>query len=174
MKKQILLIISMCFLFHFSNAEGDPKTSTDSFVSSDKSYLFQTPQNTIDGSKTPKGKMELGIRFWDEIGIDFTYNLAKNRIHATGTFDNNFRINVYYDWIFNVSSAPGLALYVGAGAAVKFTEYAPFGLGANLGVQYSFAKAPIAIGFDWRPTWYLASNSYYSGNDFALMVRYKF
>ncbi|WP_157491258.1 hypothetical protein [Flammeovirga sp. SJP92] len=175
MKIRITLLILMSTFVHFAKAGNlglDPLKNADGEI--DKTYLFQTPQGTIDVNGGKKGKIELGLRFLSDVGIDMTYNLNKNRLHFTGTFTHNFQLAMYYDWMFNVSSAPGLSVYGGAGMAVRFEDWSPFGIGGNLGVQYAFSGAPIAVGFDWRPTWWLANHSYFDSGDFAFMVRFQF
>lgn len=175
MKIKFTLLVMMSFLFHFANASnGDLEQLKNNDGEIDKTYLFQNPQGTIDVNSGKKGKIELGLRFLTEVGIDMTYNLSKNRIHVTGTFTHNFQLAFYYDWMFNISSAPGLAVYGGAGMAVRFEDYSPFGIGGNIGIQYAFAQAPIAIGFDWRPTWWLANHSHFDAGDVAFMVRFQF
>ncbi|WP_281614070.1 hypothetical protein [Flammeovirga sp. SubArs3] len=145
----------------------------------DKSYLFSENSSILQNGKTvsaSKGrgqKFEIGIRFWDDIGIDFCLNLAKNRVHFTGTFGNRFNLSVYYDWIFNIENTNGLALYVGAGGKISFGDPTDFGIGANLGIQYAF-DIPLSIGFDWRPTWWLTHGSNFSSGDYAFMARFRF
>lgn len=164
MKRKIIVTLFLFFCVISTHAfENNPK---------DKTYLFKT-EEIVETSTSSSQKFELGIRFWDNVGVDFLINLGKNRVHFTGMFGDRFRLSVYYEWMFPLENTNGLAIYVGAGGKVRFGDNAQIGLGGNLGIQYAF-QFPMTLGFDWRPTWYITNKGSYSGGDYAFMARFRF
>lgn len=83
-----------------------------------------------------------------------------------------------------IDAVDGLAWYYGAGAAVSFWSYdsifvgdnsagTVFGIQGYLGLDYTFANAPVNVSADWVPTFWLSGFSSGFGGGFgALAVRY--
>ncbi|HMC97016.1 MAG TPA: hypothetical protein VKG92_05150 [Flavobacteriales bacterium] len=49
-----------------------------------------------------------------------------------------------------------------------------FGFSGEIGTEYHFKNAPIALGADWRPTFWLIDESEFVGGGFGFNVRYVF
>jgi hypothetical protein len=49
-----------------------------------------------------------------------------------------------------------------------------FGVSGELGLEYRFREVPIAMGLDWRPTFYIVENTSFDAGGFGLNIRYIF
>jgi hypothetical protein len=122
---------------------------------------------------------ELGLRFGDVLGnnvaIDGVFRTGKNRIHADVSFGDGVGIEVLWDLIYKPLGGEAFNWYLGVGPSVLIGDD-PFLLGASgeLGLEYRFKGAPIALGLDWRPTLVIVENTDFRAGGFGLNVRYVF
>jgi hypothetical protein len=123
---------------------------------------------------------ELGLRFGNSIGnkgslaIDGIFSLGKySRLHADVAFGNGVGVEVLWDFLYRPIPDAPINWYVGAGPALFLGT--PFALGASgeIGLEYRFKDAPLAIGLDFRPTFILVEKTDF-GAGFGLNVRYVF
>lgn len=123
---------------------------------------------------------ELGIRFGNALGnkssvaIDGVFALGKfSRIHADVSFGNGVAVEALWDFLYRPIPDAPINWYVGAGPALYLSS--PFALGASgeVGLEYRFKDAPLAIGLDYRPTFVLIETTAFV-NSFGLNVRYVF
>jgi hypothetical protein len=123
---------------------------------------------------------ELGARFGDALGnkssvaIDAIFSTGKfNRIHADVSFGNGVGVEALWDFIYRPISNSPLNYYIGVGPSLFLGD--PFLLGAagELGLEFRFKEAPIALGLDWRPTFIIIENTDFTSG-FGFNVRYVF
>ncbi len=93
-------------------------------------------------------------------------------------------INAAYQIHNGIDAVDGLRWYYGGGAGAQFWSYdfvesssTTFSVSGYLGLEYTFADAPVAVSLDWVPTYFLGSTRYGAFNSFgggygALAVRY--
>jgi hypothetical protein len=123
---------------------------------------------------------ELGARFGDALGnkssvaIDAIFSTGKfNRIHADVSFGNGVGVEALWDFIYRPLSDSPFNYYVGVGPSLYLGS--PFLLGAagELGLEYRFKDAPLALGVDWRPTFVIIETTDF-GSGFGFNIRYVF
>lgn len=133
----------------------------------------------------------VGVRFGYPFSVSYkTFVSEKNAIEAYVGFRgysgiaNWISINGAYQIHNDISSVDGLQWYYGGGAGVQFWSYdfddsgsTTFSISGYLGLQYTFADAPVSLTVDWVPTVFLGSSRYNSFNTFgggygALTARY--
>lgn len=128
---------------------------------------------------TSRGQ-ELGIRFGDamanksSVAIDGVFALGKfSRIHGDISFGNGVGVELLWDFLYRPIEKSPINWYVGVGPSMYMGT--PFALGASgeIGVEYRFKEAPIAIGLDYRPTLVLIETTTFV-NAFGFNVRYVF
>ena len=123
---------------------------------------------------------EVGIRFGDVVGndvaIDAVFELGKfSRIHADVSFGNDFGIEALYDFLYRpVGAEENLHWYVGAGPSMLFSDPFFLGISGEVGIEYHFSGAPIAVGADWRPTFWLIEDTDFRAEGFGINARYVF
>lgn len=123
---------------------------------------------------------ELGIRFGNALGnkssaaIDGVFSLGKfSRIHADVSFGNGIGVEALWDFLYRPLSDSPFNWYVGAGPSAFLGD--PFALGASgeIGLEYRFKDAPIALGLDYRPTFIIIETTNFT-NSFGFNARYVF
>ncbi|WP_339874939.1 outer membrane insertion C- signal [uncultured Algoriphagus sp.] len=123
---------------------------------------------------------ELGIRFGNfsgnNVAVDGVFELGQfSRIHADVSFGNDgVGIDALWDFLYRPIGTSDFDYYIGAGPSLFLGD--PFGLSAagEIGVEYAFPDVPIAIGFDWRPTFRIVEETDFFVDVFGLNVRYVF
>jgi hypothetical protein len=100
------------------------------------------------------------------------------------SFVNSFLLGAGYQIHNEIASVDGLAWYYGAGAALSFWNYddlfigddsssTSIGIQGYLGLDYTFANAPVNVSVDWVPTFWLGGfRDGFRGGTGALAVRY--
>ncbi|WP_456461895.1 outer membrane insertion C- signal [Reichenbachiella sp.] len=130
-------------------------------------------------SFTTVNAQELGIRFGDVLGndvaIDGVFSVGEfSRLHADVSFGDNVGVEVLYDFFYKpLGDVQGLNWYIGVGPSLYFSD--PFFLGASgeIGLEYHF-DFPLALGFDWRPTFWIIEETDFRADSFGFNARYVF
>lgn len=123
---------------------------------------------------------ELGVRFGDATGGDFAvdaiFSLGKfERIHADVSFgDDVVGIDALWDFLYKPLGVESLDWYVGAGPFVGLGDSFWLGAVGEVGLEYHFKGAPLALGLDWRPSFLLIDDTDFSANGFGFNLRYVF
>lgn len=134
---------------------------------------------TLAAANTSKAQ-ELGVRFGDamanrsSVAIDAVFSLGKfSRIHGDVSFGNGVGVELQWDFLYRPISDIPFNWYVGVGPSLYLGN--PFGLGAagEIGLEYRFKDAPLALGLDYRPTLVLVETTTWF-NAFGFNVRYVF
>jgi hypothetical protein len=122
---------------------------------------------------------EIGIRIGEISGgrgaLDFTLNTARhNRIHADISFGNDLGIDFLWDFVYRPIVGNELKWYLGAGPYAKFSNPVWVGAVGEIGLEYRFKKAPVAIGLDWRPFFSIIQLTGFTAEGYGLNIRYVF
>ncbi len=120
---------------------------------------------------------EIGIRFGDALGaryaIDGIFSLGDySRIHADVAFGNGVTIEALYDFLYKPLGDEALNWYVGVGISLGIQDPFILGVPGEIGLEYHFNGAPIAIGADWRPVFIIIENTEFHAGGFGFNIRY--
>jgi hypothetical protein len=122
---------------------------------------------------------ELGIRFGNvtggDVAVDGIFSLAKySRVHADVSFGNGMGAEALWDFIYKPLGTDAFNWYAGVGPYIWVAD--PFYLGAvgEIGLEYRFKEAPVALGLDWRPALSIIEKTDFYFQGFGLNVRYVF
>lgn len=133
------------------------------------------------GANQFSSAQEIGIRFGNvsggDVAVDGVFSLGKfSRVHADISFgDGGVGIDALWDFLYKPVDGESLKWYVGAGPSVLFgNPDALIGASGEIGLEYRFQEAPIAIGLDWRPTLWILEDTEFRAGGFGLNVRYVF
>jgi hypothetical protein len=138
----------------------------------------------VAASALSSNGQELGIRFGGTNGyggaaIDGVFGAGQfSRIHADlGFYRGGMGIDALWDFLYKPINEEALNWYLGVGPSMYIGDIFQIGASGEIGVEYRFAAAPVAIGFDWRPTLWIVdehSNTSFGADSFGLNVRYVF
>lgn len=162
----------------------------DRYLKNQKQTNFKTATNMKKGLVTAMFLLfchigfsqEIGVRFGDVVGnnvaVDAIFNTGEfNRVHADVSFGNGVGVEALWDFLykpFKIGDVEGFKWYVGAGVSTLIDN--PFLLGASAegGIEYTFAKVPISLSGDWRPTLYILDDFGFHGGGCGFNARYVF
>jgi hypothetical protein len=126
---------------------------------------------------TTNGALELNGGFGAR-NYDYAYN--SNSINAN---TSAISAAISYQQHFDIKPVAGLKWFVGGGAVIfnTFSDYDPYqGFGFGLfpigGADYKFAKIPLNLSADIRPTFHVTSPDYFNSfyGNFGVAARYTF
>ena len=121
---------------------------------------------------------ELGIRFGqvsgeNNVAVDGIFQAGPGRIHANVSFGDGVGLDALWDFIYKPLGEESFNWYVGVGPSVYFGDYFFLGASGEIGLEYSF-DAPITIGLDYRPTFWIVEDTSFEWGGFGLNIRYRF
>lgn len=123
---------------------------------------------------------EIGIRFGDvarnNVALDAVFATGKfNRIHADISFGGDgVGVDALWDFLYKPLGGESFNWYVGAGPSMSIDDDFWFGVSGEIGLEYRFKGAPIALGIDYRPTFWIVDESDFHAGGFGCNVRYVF
>lgn len=133
---------------------------------------------------------EVGIRFGNNWGnhaaIDAIFSAGKySRIHADLSFGGGVSAEALWDFVYRPLGSDGIHWYAGVGLSTFIgdndssdndNDNSGFQLGVpgEIGLEYRFKQAPLALGIDWRPVFVIVQNTSFSAGEFGLNFRYVF
>jgi len=122
---------------------------------------------------------ELGVRFGDVLGnniaLDAMFGSGEfHRLHADLSFGNDFGLELLWDFVYRPFGGEAFYYYIGVGPSFLFSNDLLFGISGELGVEYHFNGVPIAVGADWRPTFFLTPDSNFEAGGFGFNARFVF
>lgn len=142
------------------------------------------------GIAVTSNAQEVGIRFgnnWNNnVAIDAIFGAGKySRIHADLSFGHGVSAEALWDFVYRPLGSDGINWYAGVGLSTFFgstensdntTDDSDFQLGipGEIGLEYRFRKAPLALGIDWRPVFVIVDNTSFSAGEFGVNFRYVF
>lgn len=121
---------------------------------------------------------ELGIRFGqvsgeNNVAVDGIFQAGPGRIHANVSFGDGVGLDALWDFIYKPLGEENFNWYVGVGPSVYFGDDFFLGASGEIGLEYSF-DAPITIGLDYRPTFWIVEDTSFEWGGFGLNIRYRF
>ena len=121
---------------------------------------------------------EVGIRFGsmneNNVAVDGIFSLGEfSRIHANVSFGEGVGIDALYDFLYR-PLGNNFNWYVGAGPSMFINDPFYLGISGEIGIEYHFNNAPIAIGLDYRPTFWIIEDTDFDAGGFGLNIRYVF
>jgi len=121
---------------------------------------------------------EIGIRFGEvsgnNIAVDGVFDFNGSRIHANLSFGDGVGLDALWDFVYEPLGDEALNWYAGVGPSTYFGDDFFLGVSGEVGLEYVFNDAPIVIGFDYRPTFWILKNTNFDWGGFGLNVRYIF
>ena len=128
------------------------------------------------GSQSQEYKYGLGLRVASDqsivgsgVSLKYFFN-AISAVEALISF-NPTSIGAMYAHHLPLG-APGLQWYFGGGAFGSFHETDKFGAMGLVGLDYSFAKAPVSLSVDWKPELILSREVGFEPAAVGLSVRF--
>jgi hypothetical protein len=131
-------------------------------------------------------KNAIGLRLGVYNGITFKTHLnekAAIEVYGTARFGSGFRyftVTGLYELRGDLGETKGLGWYAGGGPTLTnysidgfvSSGYTAIGITGIAGLEYTFADAPINLSLDWSPTFFFKEGVGFTGDYFALSVRY--
>jgi hypothetical protein len=134
----------------------------------------------VAGGVLTANAQEIGVRFGGTNGaggaaIDGIFGAGEfSRIHADlGFYKGGVGIDALWDFIHKPIGGESFNWYLGAGLSTYIGDDFQIGASGEIGIDYYFNGAPIAIGLDWRPTLWI-TDTRFGADSFGLNVRYVF
>ncbi|WP_282040729.1 hypothetical protein [Winogradskyella flava] len=120
---------------------------------------------------------EIGVRFGEvtgnNIAVDGVFEFDGSRIHANVSFGDGLGLDALYDFVYEPLEDE-LYWYAGVGASTFIEDDFNLGVSGEIGLEYQFDSAPIVIGFDYRPTFWIIDDTSFKWDGFGVNVRYRF
>ncbi len=122
---------------------------------------------------------ELGVRFGDVLGntiaLDGVFATGDfHRLHTDLSFGNDFGFELLWDFVYRPFGGEAFYYYLGVGPSILFANETFFGISGEAGLEYHFNGAPLAIGIDWRPTYFIGDNSNFEAGSYGVNARFVF
>jgi len=125
---------------------------------------------------------EIGVRFGDVVGnnvaVDALFNTGEfSRVHADVSFGSGVGVEALWDFLYkplSIGKAEGFSWYAGAGVSTLIDDPFWLGVSGEAGLEYTFAKVPISLSTDYRPSFYFIDDFDFHGGGFCFNARYVF
>lgn len=122
---------------------------------------------------------EIGARFGDawgnNVAVDFVFSTGEfNRIHGDVSFGTGVGVELLWDFLYKPLGGEAFNWYLGVGPSMLIDDPFLLGVSGEIGLEYRFANAPIAIGADWRPTFVIIENTDFAADSFGVNIRFVF
>ena len=124
---------------------------------------------------------EVGIRFGGTnshggAAIDGVFGLGQfSRIHADlGIYKGGVGIDALWDFLYKPLGNEAFNWYLGVGPSTYIGDAFWLGASGEIGLEYRFEAVPIALGLDWRPTFWILDTTKFGVGSFGLNIRYVF
>lgn len=135
----------------------------------------------VVGSALAANAQEVGIRFGGTnshggAAVDGVFNVSEfGRIHADlGIYKGGVGIDAMWDFLYKPLGNEAFDWYLGVGPSTYIGNDFWLGVSGEIGLEYHFEGAPIALGLDWRPTFWFIDETSFSAGSGGLSVRYVF
>jgi hypothetical protein len=135
----------------------------------------------VIGGALSSNAQEVGIRFggtngFGGVAVDGVFGAGQfSRIHADlGFYKGGVGIDALWDFLYKPLGNEAFNWYLGAGPSTYIGDRFDLGVSGEIGLEYRFNSVPIALGFDWRPTFWIIEETRFGADSFGLNVRYVF
>jgi hypothetical protein len=134
-------------------------------------------------------KAAIGLKFIYGISITGKFFISENsalegilRYNGAGGLGSNIAFSALYEYHLPIKGVSGLRWYVGGGGHVNYFSWddsdidgvASYGVVGVLGLEYKFAKLPLALSADWQPAYIISPGSGFSAENGGIGVKYTF
>ncbi len=133
------------------------------------------------GTATMSQAQELGVRFggmsgYGGVALDGTLGAGSGRIHADlGFFNSGFAAEALWDLLYKPLGGEAFNWYLGVGPSLAIWNDAfQLGVSGEAGIEYHFSGAPLSLGIDYRPTFWILENTDFQAGGFGLNLRFVF
>ncbi len=124
---------------------------------------------------------EVGVRFGGTNGaggaaVDAVFGLGQfSRIHADlGFYKGGVGIDAVWDFLYKPLGSEAFNWYLGVGPSLFIGDDFWLGASGEIGLEYRFETVPLALGLDWRPTFWILEETKFGADSFGLNFRYVF
>ena len=121
---------------------------------------------------------EIGVRFGDitgnSVALDGVFDFKGNRIHADVSFGDGVGIDALYDFVNKPLGVEALNWYAGLGPSAYFGDDVLIGVSGEVGIEYRFTQLNLALGVDYRPTFWIIEDTDFNWGSFGINLRYCF
>ena len=122
---------------------------------------------------------EIGVRWGDVLGNDIALDMMlrsgeAHRLHADVSFGDDVGVELLWDFAYRPLGGEAFFLYAGLGPSMLFAEDFWLGISGEIGLEYRFNGVPIAIGADWRPTFWIIDDTDFRAEGFGVNARFIF
>lgn len=119
---------------------------------------------------------EVGVRWGDVMGNDFAvdgvFSLGEfSRVHADVSFGNGVGVEALWDFFYR-PLGESVNWYVGVGPSAYINDPLWLGVSGEVGLEYHFDGVPLAIGADWRPTFFIIDDTDFDTGGFGVNLRF--
>ena len=135
----------------------------------------------VAGMAVTINAQEVGIRFGGVTGnggaaVDAVFSAGQfSRIHADlGFYKGGVGIDALWDFLVKPLGGEAFNWYLGVGPSMYIGDDFFLGVSGEIGLEYRFTGVPIALGLDWRPTFWIIEETKFGADSFGLNVRYVF
>jgi len=135
----------------------------------------------IAGIAFTSNAQEVGLRFGGSNGlggvaVDGVFSMGQfSRVHADLAFwDGYMGLDALWNFIYRPLGEEAFNWYVGVGPSTLIGNEFWLGASGEVGLEYRFKEVPIALGLDWRPTFWIIDDTHFGANSFGLNVRWVF
>lgn len=123
---------------------------------------------------------EIGVRFGEvsgnNVAVDGVFETGSfSRVHANISFGGDgVGLDALWDFIYRPLGGESFNWYAGFGPSAYIGDLFLLGASGEIGLEYVFNEVPIAIGLDYRPTFWIIENTDFDFGGFGLNIRYRF
>ena len=124
---------------------------------------------------------EIGVRFGGingsgGVSADAMFKAGQySRFHADlGLYKNGMGLDILWDFVNRPLGNEALNWYLGIGPSTYIGNNSWLGASGEIGLEYRLNAVPIAIGVDWRPTYWLANKTGFGADSFGINLRIVF
>ncbi|WP_439184305.1 hypothetical protein [Carboxylicivirga taeanensis] len=135
----------------------------------------------VAGMALSSNAQEVGLRFGGSNGlggvaIDGVFSMGQfSRVHADLAFwDSYMGVDALWDFIYRPLGEEAFNWYVGVGPSILIGDEFWLGASGEIGLEYKFSQVPLALGVDWRPTFWLFDDTRFGADSFGLNIRWVF
>lgn len=143
---------------------------------------FLIPAAVVRAQGTLGGEWSAGVRVGGNLGLSLKHHARSNKsalelLTAFKSFDNTseidgFTVSVLYQRLAPLAGKGRVSALLGVGLSGNFKDETNIGPSVMLGFDWRWRTLPIVLQLDWMPTWYLIGDSYFTGVNGALTLRY--
>lgn len=169
------------------NVVNNQPVKTENKIVATKSVQPVKKQTVFPASTSYK--TALGLKFIYGVSATGKFFINNNgaieaivRYNGAGGVGTNIALTALYEYHLPIKGVDGLRWYVGGGGFGNYFTYKDdsdnsvitYGVSGVIGLEYKFAKLPLAISADWVPGYVINDGLGFSAENGGLGVKYTF